>query len=282
MIESYLVFIIISFQKKSEKASNKAPPTEKPPPPPPSEANEESEKNRRNLLSQPRRQRDDELDKQEQAIIASIEFEEREHKKYMDTVNAMRNLSPVSSDHSNAPQPFKKVSPTGFRNVSPALSGSSDSRPSVAAVAPIKKKSSTEQNAPVRSAYNQQHWLIQEAEQRRITEQQMRSHPQQQPQQQPYLPSQSPVYENSNYVGGLPVPHVPPPNQVICILVHFLVIFPAFHSRFSSSTQITRGLRHRMEFSSLHSMRTCTPTSANTLLFLQISKGRTKLFRPLH
>ena len=70
--------------------SNKAPPTEKPPPPPPQES-EESIKNQRNLS---RLSQDDIIDKQEQEIIASLELEEREHKKYMDTVNAMRNLSP--------------------------------------------------------------------------------------------------------------------------------------------------------------------------------------------
>lgn len=166
----------------------------------------------------------------------------------MDTVNAMRNLSPVSSDHSQSssqvtPQPFSKksISPTGFRNVSPALSGSSESRASVVAAAPIKKKSS-EQNVSGRSSYNQQHWLIQEAEQRRITEQQMRSH-------QPYLQSQSPVYENSNYVGGLPVPHVPPPNQVINI--ELILYCGSLNLVPISSTLITRGLRHQMEFSLL-------------------------------
>ena len=74
-------------------------------------------------------------------------------------------------------------------------------------------------------SYNQQHWLIQEAEQRRIAEQQMRQQYTQQQQQQQSPPQQqqqpqnehqqqqqqSPVYENSNYVGGM---QVPPPNQV--------------------------------------------------------------------
>ena len=73
--------------------SNKAPPTEKPPPPPPQES-EESIKNQRNLS---RLSQDDIIDKQEQEIIASLELEEREHKKYMDTVNAMRNLSPSTN-----------------------------------------------------------------------------------------------------------------------------------------------------------------------------------------
>ena len=47
----------------------------------------------------------DDIDKQEQEIIASLELEEREHKKYMDTVNAMRNLSPGSSSSENSNRP---------------------------------------------------------------------------------------------------------------------------------------------------------------------------------
>merc|ERR1712038_1868308 len=76
--------------------SNKSPPTEKPPPPPPQEPSDESVKNQRNLARISNHEVDI-IDKQEQEIIASLELEEREHKKYMDTVNAMRNLSPSSS-----------------------------------------------------------------------------------------------------------------------------------------------------------------------------------------
>jgi len=82
------------------------PPTEKPPPPPIAEVMtsemEISAKNQRNLqksatMSATSAKADDDIDKQEQEIIASLELEEREHKKYMDTVNAYRNLSPTSS-----------------------------------------------------------------------------------------------------------------------------------------------------------------------------------------
>lgn len=190
--------------------STKLPPNEKPPPPPVAAENEpENVKNARNL----RKNHDDSIDKQEQEIIASLEFEEREHKKYVDTVNAMRNLSPVSgsgsSDHAlSGPQPFgkKSVSPT-FRNVSPVsqpiLKKKDSAQPSAG---PGSNPPTTSSAAPMRSGYNQ-HWLIQEAEQRRISEQQLRQ--QQQYQQQ----HQSPVYENSNYIGGMPAPHVPPPSQ---------------------------------------------------------------------
>jgi len=226
--------------------SNKSPPTEKPPPPPPQEPSDESVKNQRNLARISNHEVDI-IDKQEQEIIASLELEEREHKKYMDTVNAMRNLSPSSassSENANArensnqqrtpaattnsnvvtsPQPFgkKSLSPT-LRNVSPALSGSSD-QSSRTAAAPVKKKSSPSElnsnnsstssssnNSRPAGSYNQQHWLIQEAEQRRIAEQQMRQQYTQQQQQQQHPQQQSPVYENSNYVGGV---QVPPPNQ---------------------------------------------------------------------
>merc|ERR1719510_2326676 len=91
---------------------------------------ETAAKNQRNL--QKSSEVTDDIDKQEQEIIASLELEEREHKKYMDTVNAMRNLSPSSSASSDnvggnssrlGPQPFgkKSASPT-FGSVSPALS----------------------------------------------------------------------------------------------------------------------------------------------------------------
>merc|ERR1712141_254971 len=79
--------------------SNKSPPTEKPPPPPPQEPSDESVKNQRNLARISNHEVDI-IDKQEQEIIASLELEEREHKKYMDTVNAMRNLSPSSASSS--------------------------------------------------------------------------------------------------------------------------------------------------------------------------------------
>ena len=60
------------------------PPTEKPPPPPIAEVMtsdmEISAKNQRNL--QKSAKTDEDIDQQEQEIIASLELEEREHKKY--------------------------------------------------------------------------------------------------------------------------------------------------------------------------------------------------------
>ena len=59
--------------------SMKAPPSEKPPPVPP--INDAMSSNI-----------DEEIDKQEQAIIASLEMEEREHKRYMETQEKMRRM----------------------------------------------------------------------------------------------------------------------------------------------------------------------------------------------
>ena len=59
--------------------SMKAPPSEKPPPVPP--INDAVSSNI-----------DEEIDKQEQAIIASLEMEEREHKRYMETQEKMRSM----------------------------------------------------------------------------------------------------------------------------------------------------------------------------------------------
>ena len=59
--------------------STKAPPSEKPPPVPP--INDALSSNI-----------DEEIDKQEQAIIASLEMEEREHKRYMEIQEKMRSM----------------------------------------------------------------------------------------------------------------------------------------------------------------------------------------------
>ena len=86
------------------------------------------------------------------------------------------------------------------------------------------------QPQPPQNSYNQQHWLIQEAEQRRIAEHQMRHYQQQHPSSQQ---QQSPVYENSNYLGGMQMPHVPPPSQVGLLKCN--LIDDEFELEFSSS-----------------------------------------------
>ena len=74
---------IITFQVFSDNdfvghKNTKVPPNEKPPPVPPPIDSSSS-----NI--------DEEIDKQEQAIIASLEMEEREHKRYMETQEKMRS-----------------------------------------------------------------------------------------------------------------------------------------------------------------------------------------------
>ena len=60
----------------------KAPPNEKPPPVPPT--SHEKEKLSTSSIT------DDDIDKQEMEIIASLEMEEREHKRYMETQERMK------------------------------------------------------------------------------------------------------------------------------------------------------------------------------------------------
>ena len=76
----------------------KSPPSEKPPPPPPTP--ESSKKKEENSVWNPQKIAnkpkptvldDDEIDKQEREIIASLENEEREHIKYKERVQAMRS-----------------------------------------------------------------------------------------------------------------------------------------------------------------------------------------------
>ena len=65
----------------------KAPPTEKPPPPPLTpETVKKDVWPQQKILSL-----DDDIDEQEKEIIASLEQEEREHKKYKERVQAMRS-----------------------------------------------------------------------------------------------------------------------------------------------------------------------------------------------
>ena len=71
----------------------KTPPTEKPPPPPetPKEKKEAPIWHQK-VLKPTTILDDEEIDKQEQEIIASLENEEREHKKYMEkTILATRS-----------------------------------------------------------------------------------------------------------------------------------------------------------------------------------------------
>jgi len=141
---------------------------------------------------------DEELDKQEQAIIASLEMEEREHKRYMETQEKMRRMPTPSSglsetkklsgqlaQISNSISSNDKImtSSTSSQSSSKKLS---DLKPNNATNPPgtnnkynnaqqqpkpgepqnqIQAKKRSQQQE--QKSYNQ-HWLIQEAEQRRL------------------------------------------------------------------------------------------------------------------
>ena len=74
----FFFFQVFSGEDFVGNKNMKAPPSEKPPPVPP--INDAMSSNI-----------DEEIDKQEQAIIASLEMEEREHKRYMETQEKMRS-----------------------------------------------------------------------------------------------------------------------------------------------------------------------------------------------
>jgi glutamine synthetase adenylyltransferase len=84
----------------------KSPPSEKPPPPP--QTPESAKKKESDFVWQQQKVLkpatvldDDEIDKQEREIIASLENEEREHIKYKERVHAMRGkLFEIDAKHS--------------------------------------------------------------------------------------------------------------------------------------------------------------------------------------
>jgi len=109
-----------------------APPQEKPPPLPSNPPPD--------VLDEQKLQEETEIDKQEREIIESLEREEKEHKKYLSS-----------------------VSPSGSTQTEPVTSSVRSWPPSQAGEQPRKREKSEVKD------YNK-HWLIQEAEQRRISE----------------------------------------------------------------------------------------------------------------
>lgn len=75
----------------------KEPPSEKPPPPPPttSQSTDAMVQSVQKKLQQAKINKvdDDEIDRQEREIIASLEMEEREHKRYMELKGLYKNSS---------------------------------------------------------------------------------------------------------------------------------------------------------------------------------------------
>merc|ERR1719180_388606 len=139
-----LVFSADDFSPRSELGS--LPPAEKPPPlpavpPPPLHAEKEDET---------------EIDKQEREIIESLEREEQEHKKYLETLNSPAAAAATEEKSSVGTQSVQASTKSWSGGLKKAESQSSMA---------VKKK---EKEGGQRD-YSK-HWLIQEAEQRRIAE----------------------------------------------------------------------------------------------------------------
>ncbi|XP_040563922.1 uncharacterized protein [Lepeophtheirus salmonis] len=115
---------------------------------------------------------EEEMDKQERDIIASLEVEEKEHLKYMESVSSMKNISLNSNSH-NIPITTITSSTTNISGPIQKSASSSHKQHS-----PLHNKHNPYEDSPKKKSQNSSerninnHWLIQEAEQRRITEMQ--------------------------------------------------------------------------------------------------------------
>ena len=140
--------LVFSADDFSPRADGSLPPAEKPPPlpavpPPPLHAQKEDET---------------EIDKQEREIIESLEREEQEHKKYLETLNN----PPVAAVEQKSSVATQSVQASSSSTKS--WSGGLKKTESQTVSMPVKKKEKEGQRD-----YSK-HWLIQEAEQRRIAE----------------------------------------------------------------------------------------------------------------
>ena len=144
---------VFSADDFSPRADGSLPPAEKPPPlpavpPPPLDQEKEDET---------------EIEKQEREIIESLEREEKEHKKYLQTLN-----NPATRSSTTAPLEEKTSVSTQSVQASSGpgqpWSGGLKKAESQTSM-PVKKK-----EKEVGQRDYSKHWLIQEAEQRRIAE----------------------------------------------------------------------------------------------------------------
>jgi len=237
----------------ANKSLMKAPPSEKPPPPPPEESSNAGPGKKGNAGGEGGDGDDDEIDQQERQIIASLEMEEREHNRYIMEQKMKRLPSNLSSNSSatintvnggegvdsglgsSAGKTTSGVGPSPVRKDSKQTAATTPSAPSASET--ITKNNNNYNNSHNQShssrkrtpneqrTYNQ-HWLIQEAEQRRIAEQQQQLQRPPPPSSQPSsitTPSSndshqmqqhgvgdgSPFYENSQYVNQRLIPSVP-------------------------------------------------------------------------
>ena len=143
--------LVFSADDFSPRADGSLPPAEKPPPlpavpPPPLHADKEGET---------------EIDKQEREIIESLEREEQEQKKYLEILNSPPAPAAAEEKSSVATQSVQASSGLSTKSWSGGLK-KAESQASM----PVKKK---EKEVGQQRDYSK-HWLIQEAEQRRIAE----------------------------------------------------------------------------------------------------------------
>jgi len=143
--------LVFSADDFSPRADGSLPPAEKPPPlpavpPPPLHPEKEDET---------------EIDKQEREIIESLEREEQEHKKYLETLNSPANRPAAGVEEKSSVATQSVQASSGSTKHWPGGLKKADSQGSM----PVKKK---EKESGQRD-YSK-HWLIQEAEQRRIAE----------------------------------------------------------------------------------------------------------------
>jgi len=143
--------LVFSADDFSPRADGSLPPAEKPPPlpavpPPPLHAEKEGET---------------EIDKQEREIIESLEREEQEQKKYLEILNSPASPpAPAVDEKSSVATQSVQASSGPTKSWSGGLKKAESQAPM-----PVKKK---EKEGGQRD-YSK-HWLIQEAEQRRIAE----------------------------------------------------------------------------------------------------------------
>jgi len=123
---------------------------------------------------------EDDIDKQEREIIESLEREEQEHNKYLESLSSPRGKAP-SSQPPSVPKEILlnggglNVEPKNIGNVDTEKNAPQQMSPS-RVIDPVVKKREKNESAP--KDYNK-HWLIQEAEQRRIQEAEQRKNQEQ-------------------------------------------------------------------------------------------------------
>lgn len=113
---------------------------------------------------------EDDIDKQEREIIESLEREEQEHNKYLESLSSPRGKAPSSQPPSVPKEVLLNADQGNINSPTPPQ------QPSPKVIDPVVKEQPPKkrvQSDSVAKDYNK-HWLIQEAEQRRIQESEQR------------------------------------------------------------------------------------------------------------